>query len=105
MSTKVIFRREQSGNVIALFPELPHGPKPSECCAFNGTDWYPANYTRTMRRTRVAKGHEYRDLMHHIQEYYSELAITQHATELMTELRVERCRHFKPAQVELPPNE
>jgi len=83
----VIFRRLESGDVIALFPEVAASQNVKYCQGHDGTNFIKADYQKVMDESKPAKSQEYRKLLKGLRKDGTELLLVQQESLMMHECR------------------
>jgi len=88
--TKVVFRkwRKESGEVLALFPEIPADVLGNTCLSYEHIGQHgAADYDLCIRRTRPALPGEYQDLKEELEKIGYRLEVVNRITLAMVEAR------------------
>jgi hypothetical protein len=99
----VIFRKDQSGCIVALFPEVAEHQNPAHCgCYEAGEPSVSISYARFMEVTRAAKPKEYRPLLRELRKKFDfDFQIAQQASDVMHDRRATAAKqhHGQPERV------
>jgi len=85
---RVVFRRMSSGEIYALFPEIPASNNPDECLSYTRKNGYrPISYAEAVQQSTAAKPREYGRLFKELSEEGYDLIITHRAKQHVHEQR------------------